>query len=216
VNIEPVEESLHEGCIDEWWFGWWVPGGAGGICGHRSDPVQRLLGYWWAWVAPGEKLLHIADWQIPMRTTDGLMKGELLWAEHVCEFPLEQWTVSNESRATAIDGPTDVKGLGYGMPTAIASDLEWYAVSPSVLLDEGHGYEQSGVVHGVVEVEGRSPFGLDEISAWRCHRWWTNGSDIPKMVMSRTSDREADVIFQTPEASLWTFSLDEHGWSQVM
>jgi hypothetical protein len=36
------------------------------------------------------------------------------------------------------------------------------------------------------------------------------------MVMLRTSDREADVIFQTPEASLWTFSLDEHGWSQVM
>ncbi|HAZ33870.1 MAG TPA: hypothetical protein DCY63_08495, partial [Acidimicrobiaceae bacterium] len=103
-----------------------------------------------------------------MRTTDGLMKGELLWAEHVCESPHEQWTVSNESRATAIDDPTDLKGLGYGMPTAIASDLEWYAVGPSVSFDEGHGYEQSGVVHGVVEVEGRSLVGLDEVSAWRC------------------------------------------------
>ena len=102
------------------------------------------------------------------------------------------------------------------MPTAIASDLEWYAVGPSVSFDEGHGYEQSGVVHGVVEVEGRSLVGLDEVSAWRCHRWWISGSDIPKMVMSRSSDRKADVIFQTPEASLWTFSLDEYGWSQVM
>ena len=40
------------------------------------------------------------------------------------------------------------------MPSAVAFDLEWYAAGPPVPLPAGDGYEQVGVVHGIVELPG--------------------------------------------------------------
>ena len=56
-----------------------------------------------------------------------LVKAPGLWAEHTCDAPMQQWTVANETYATALDDPDDALGRAYGVPTAMAFDLEWYA-----------------------------------------------------------------------------------------
>ena len=88
----------------------------------------------------------------------------------MCDAPMEQWTVANETYAAALDDPDEALGRAYGMPSAVAFDLEWYATGPPVTLPAGDGYEQDGVVHGIVELPG-GPLRLTEVPARRWHRW---------------------------------------------
>ena len=71
---------------------------------------------------------------------------------------MEQWTVGNETYAASFDDPEDALGRGYGIPTPIAFDLEWYATAAEQRLDAqpdmSTGYEQAGVVHGSIEILG--------------------------------------------------------------
>ena len=41
-------------------------------------------------------------------------QGRGLWAEHVCDAPMEQWTVANETYAAALDDPDEALGRAYG------------------------------------------------------------------------------------------------------
>ena len=68
---------------------------------------------------------------------------------------MEQWTVANETYAAALDDPDEALGRAYGTPSAVAFDLEWYAGGAAGGAPGGDGYEQAGVVHGVVELAGR-------------------------------------------------------------
>ena len=215
MDIEPADEGSHEGCIDEWWFGWWRPDGVAGLCGHRADERSRTLGYWWVWRVPGQPLLHISDWNVRMRSSLGLVKGELLWAEHLCESPHRQWTVSNESRAAAVDDPIEIARTGFGVPTPVASDLEWYATAGAASLDSGTGYQQVGVMHGVVEVLGRPTIEIEEVSAWRCHRWWPIGSEPSGGLFPRQSAQQVDAVIAGPEHSFMALGLTAEGWVEV-
>jgi hypothetical protein len=98
-----------------------------------------------------------------------------MWAEHTREAPMEQWTIGNETYAASLDDPDDALGRAYGDPTPIAFDLEWYATGTAVPLelspDMSIGYEQSGVVHGAIEILGEPTVELTEVSAQRWHRW---------------------------------------------
>ena len=150
-----------------------------------------------------------------MRSSPGLVKGELLWAEHLCESPHRQWTVSNESRAAAVDDPLEIARTGFGVPTPVASDLEWYATAGAVPLDSGTGYQQVGVMHGVVEVLGRSTIDLEEVSAWRCHRWWSVDGKPPSTLLPTRSDQEVDAVIAGPEQSHVALGLDADGWVEI-
>lgn len=164
---------------------------------------------------PGEPFLHISDWNVRMRSSEGLVKGELLWAEHLCESPHQQWTVSNESRASAFDDPLEIARTGFGDPTPVASDLEWYATAGTTPLDSGTGYQQLGVMHGVVEVLGRPTIEIEEVSAWRCHRWWPSSSEPPNTLFPRRSTERADAVIAGPEQSHVALGLDADGWVEI-
>ena len=69
-----------------------------------------------------------------------------------------------------LDDPGEALGRGYGTPSAVAFDLEWYATAPAVALGPGDGYRQDGVVHGIIELAG-GPLVLTEAPARRWHRW---------------------------------------------
>ncbi|MEI2421582.1 hypothetical protein V6O07_15005, partial [Arthrospira platensis SPKY2] len=71
-------------------------------------------------VEVGEPLVLLSEFELPIRAQRQVMKAEGLWAEHVCDAPLEQWTVSNEAMAVALDDPLDALGRAYGVPTSIA------------------------------------------------------------------------------------------------
>jgi hypothetical protein len=113
----------------------------------------------------------VHDTTLPVLRSDHhlLVKGEGMWAEHICESPFEQWTVTNETYASALDDPNDAWGRAYGTPTPIAFDLEWYATAPPEPIEGG--YRQDGEVHGLIEVGSGSV--AEVLRASRTHRWTT-------------------------------------------
>ena len=163
--------------IEEWVFAAWTADGALGlISGHRI--IGRIAWYWAALARAGHPLFHVVDFEAPVRSDPFIVKGEGLWAEHHCVAALEQWSVGNEAHASALDDPDEALGRAYGDPTPMAFDLEWYASSPPSPLEPAgdragieFGYEQRGVVHGLIELVTEPSIELVEIPAHRWHRW---------------------------------------------
>ncbi len=193
-------------------FAAWTGDGALGVwSGHRI--VGRVAWYWAALAREGFPLLHVLDGEVPMRANPFIIKGEQLWAEHVLEAPMEQWSIGNETYASALDDPDDALDSAYGMPTPIAFDLEWYAASsPTEIAD---GYVQEGVVHGALEVHGEPTIELAEVPARRWHRWRLDDRslapiDLPE-VLAHTGVRAP---FRFPDGADLDAVLSPSGWAR--
>lgn len=163
---DPADEAPHYGMVDEWIFAAWnADCTLGVVSGHR------LLGsrawYWSALVQAGEPLLHLTEFDVAVRRVDPfIVKAPQMWAEHQAIDPMKQWSIGNEAFFVALDDPTDAVGRAYGQPSPVAMDLEWYAqANPTAIAS---GYEQSGVVHGVIELMHQPNVELTEVPA---HRW---------------------------------------------
>ena len=167
-RLDPRHDRPHAGiAVEEWIFTcWFSDGSLGVVTGHRL--LGRRAWYWAAVARPGAPLLHVTEWDVPVRSDPLIVKAHGLWAEHVCDAPMEQWTVANETSASALDDPAEALGRAYGIPSPISLDLEWYATgAPSV---RGDGYAQEGVVHGTIELAA-GPLHLTEATGRRWHRW---------------------------------------------
>ena len=179
--MTPSDERPHLGSLhEEWTWSFWAPDASlGGVISYRLIGASNAW-YTWALARAGHPLLHVTEWDIPRRADPMLAKAQAMWAEFVCDAPMEQWTVGNETYAVELDDPAEALGRAYGTAVPIASDIEWYAVSPAVAINDG--YEQAGVVHGTVELtDGAVDFA--ELAAWRTHRW--SMAPLPPLVMPR-------------------------------
>jgi hypothetical protein len=171
-STAPVHDGRHPQTVEEWVFAaWTVDAQLGVISGHRI--VGSTAWYWAALARSGRPLLHITDYEVPVRADPFILKGEAMWAEHFCDDPMKQWSIGNETYAAALDDPDDALGRAYGIPTPIAFDLEWYATGEpaGLVVDGGAGYEQRGVVHGALDIFGEPRNELEEVLAHRWHRW---------------------------------------------
>lgn len=179
-----VDEFRHTcqqtpGWREEWAFWFWSHDGSiGGYTGITVVGEGRSTQYWAALVRRGEPLLQVCELHgPPLRVSPSLLlKAEGLWADHDCESPFGQWTVTNECFAVALEDPDEVYRRSYGVATPMALDLEWYAESsPSPV--EG-GYEQAGTAHAVVELADGELEG--EFLSRRTHRWgsWPWASEV--------------------------------------
>jgi len=224
--VEEFVDGRHSGAqIEEWIFAAWTPDASLGIIsGHRI--VGRKAWYWAALARSGLPLLHITDFDVAVRSDPFIVKGPALWAEHTCDAEMEQWTIGNETYASAIDDPEDALGKAYGHPTAIAFDLEWYATAPFTKLQPPGGpsswlgYEQRGVVHGTVDLIGESPLELVEIPAHRWHRWspedpagTTQGIE-PLMLPTAVAHTGVRAPFRFPDGSIIDLVLTSRGWAR--
>ncbi len=209
--------------VEEWVFAAWTADASlGVISGHRL--VDRTAWYWAALARAGRPLLHITDFDVPIRLADPfIVKGEAMWAEHTRESPMEQWTVGNETYAASLDDPEDALGRAYGVPTPIAFDLEWYATgSPSALAltaDMCTGYEQPGVVHGAIEILGEPTVELVEAPAHRWHRWTTGPTHDaarsgfgPLVLPEAVAHTGVRAPFRFPDGSSSDLVLTRSGW----
>lgn len=168
--VSSGDEAPHPAAaVEEWLVTLWSPAAdLGLIQGFRRFGPRRLGWHWAALARASRPLLHVAEWEVPLRQDPLLAKAPQLWGEWTCDAPFEQWTIGTESYAAALERPQDALGRAYGVPTPVAWDLEWYAtgeVEPVV-----SGYRQSGVIHGVVELE-EGPLDLTEVPSLRWHRW---------------------------------------------
>ena len=89
----------------------------------------------------------------------------------------------------------------------------WYATATAT--DVEHGYTQTGVVHGVIEVLGDPTIDLAEIPAARWHRWV--GADDPPLppvgfppAIAHTGLRAP---FRFPDGTVADLVLTPTGWS---
>ncbi len=188
----------------------WTPDGrAGVISGHRI--LGRRAWYWAALAAPDGRVFHVLDGDVPVRADPFIVKGEALWAEHTCDAPMEQWSIGNETYAAALDDRAEALGRAYGEPTAIGFDLEWYATaSPTAVAD---GYEQPGVVHGVVDLAGAPRTELVEVPAHRWHRWRMDDASLdPVTLPSAGAHRGAWAAFGFPDGTSADWVVTPEGW----
>ncbi|MBA3286980.1 MAG: hypothetical protein H0U21_03000 [Acidimicrobiia bacterium] len=210
MALDPVVDDGRHGdaAVEEWVFTTWaVDLSIGAVSGHRV--TGRTAWYWAAVVRPGQPLLHVAEWEVPVRAEPGLVKAHGLWAEHVCDAPMEQWTISNETFAAGLDDPGDAIGRAYGVPTAVAFDLEWYAAAPPVARIDG--FEQAGVVHGVIELPGAARH-LTETPARRWHRW---GDELaPLELPNAYAHTDLRAVFAFPDGFVANWALTPDGFRQ--
>ncbi len=205
-----ADEMRHaDAAAEEWVFtAWTADGTVGLVSGLR---VTGSASWYWAALARADRaLLHVTDWSVPPRADPLLVKGHGLWAEHTCDAPMEQWTVANETYATALDDPGDALDRAYGVPTALSWDLEWYAVAPPVWHHTPAGYEQAGVVHGVVELPDGAGFELREVPAHRWHRWGAALAPVPLPGAVAHHGRRA--VFGFPDGTVADWVLTPDGW----
>jgi len=206
----------HDATVEEWVFAAWTTDATlGVISGHRI--VGRTAWYWAALARVGRPLLHVTDFEVPVRSDPFIVKGQALWAEHFCDAPLEQWSVGNETYASAMDDPDDALGRAYGTPTAIAFDLEWYATAaPTVFrvadASSGGGYEQVGVVHGTIDLHGESRIDLAEIPAHRWHRWSDHAGLDPVSLPASVAHTGVRAPFAFPDGGVSDLVLTSGGW----
>ena len=191
TDARAAEGRHADAMVEEWVFAAWTPDAElGVISGHRV--VGRTAWYWAALARSGRPLLHITDFEVPVRADPFIVKGEALWAEHTCDDPMRQWSIGNETYASAIEHPDEALGRAYGDPTPIAFDLEWYATGPPSPLEPAGdrasidaGYEQVGVVHGSIEILGEPRLELVEVPARRWHRWTSGPTGFAPLDIAR-------------------------------
>ena len=208
-------EGRHAGTVEEWLFAAWSSTGELGLLsGHRI--VGRTAWYWAALARARRELLHVADFDVPVRRDPFVVKGEALWAEHTCDAPFEQWSIGNETYAAALSDPAEAVGRAYGTPTPIAFDLEWYATGDAVDLPDG--YSQQGVVHGAVEILGEPPLEVEEIPAARWHRWVEADPSDPRAMgpvefPAAVAHTGLRAPFRFPDATVADLVLTPTGWA---
>ena len=207
--------------VEEWVFAaWTVDAAVGVISGHRI--VGRTAWYWSALARQGAPLLHVVDFTVPVRADPFIVKGEALWAEHTCDDPMKQWSIGNETYASAIDDADEALGLAYGDPTPIVFDLEWYATAPASPLEPvgdraalDNGYEQVGVVHGAIEIFGEPRLEVAEIPAHRWHRWTTDASGFGPLALPEVrAHGGVRAPFAFPDGSISDLVLTPEGWAR--
>lgn len=210
LTWSPADEFPHvDASIDEWVFAAWEPDGTAGLLsGHRL--LGPVAWYWTAVVQEGYPLLHLTEWDVKVRADPFVVKAPEMWAEHHCVATMRQWSIGNEAHASALDPPADALGRGYGMPTPMATDLEWYAIGGATAV--GDGFEQVGVVHGEVELLDRPHIEFVEVPA---HRWrrWTDADRLDPVrfepVVAHTGLRAP---FAFPDGATADLVLTPGGW----
>lgn len=211
---------------DEWLFVAWAPDASCGvISGHRL--IGKRAWYWSAHVRAGYRLLTLDEWEVSVRPDPMVVKAPEMWAEHICEVPLQQWSIGNEAYFVELDSPDEAKGRAYGIPRPTAFDLEWYATGNPIPLDElaaharrpnqqtsVNGFGQAGVVHGTIEVLDRDPVELVEAPAFRWRRWSASTALPPVRVSPVVAHTGLRSVFAFPDGSMTDWVLNTDGWHE--
>lgn len=121
---------------------------------------------------PHRQLVAVLDHDVPFRSNPLELRTAGLWADHVCETPLDHWTLGLEAFAVGIDDPLELYGRQLGDRVALGFDLEWETDGPVLARDGGpgvEGYEIPCRVHGEVLV-GHEVIDFEGVGS-RDHRW---------------------------------------------
>jgi hypothetical protein len=155
---------------ERWSFEFFTDAGLGGYVVVTLWP-HRQAAWYWAWLVGdgGDGPVAVLDDDAPLPRPAGSLelRTEGLWADHVCETPLEHWTIGNEAFGVRFDDPDEALGRQRGERVPLGFDLEWETDRPAVA--RADGYAVPCLVHGLVLV-GQDRLAVDGWG-WRHHHW---------------------------------------------
>ena len=138
-----------------------------------ARPATARAGFLAAVLRPDEAPVVLAEDDIELPPRRWELRTSGLWAECVCETPLEHWSYGLESFALVIADPAELLGRAVGDRLPLGWELEFEARDEATW-EATDAYGQDGEVHGVVLL------GRDEVEvSLACARrhWW--GLDPP-------------------------------------
>lgn len=125
-------------------------------------------------VGPHRPLLAVIDHDVPLRSSPMEVRTHGLWADHVCETPLDHWTLGLEAFAVSLDDPEDLTVDARGDLVPLGLDLEWETEGPITAIGTmTPGYHLPCRVTGEILL-GTAAIDLDAVG-WRDHRWGPTG-----------------------------------------
>jgi hypothetical protein len=157
---------------EAWTFEFFTGEGVGGYVTVTLLPALGRAWYWAYLVGDGDGPVAVIDDEVPAPRSSGSLelRTEGLWADHICETPLEHWTVANEAFGVRFDDPDEAYGRMRGDLVPLGYDLEWETAGPARVVGRA-GYSFPCRVHGDVLV-GTDRHQVDGWG-WRDHRWGT-------------------------------------------
>jgi hypothetical protein len=183
------------------------------------------VAWWWTYlVKPDSPLVAVRDHQVALPRGGLEIRADGLWAELVCETPLEHWSIGLEAFGVAFDDRAEAWRREWGDRLAVGLDLEWEALGPPVPGPgpgpAGAGYVQAGRVIGTVlldeeRIEVDRP-GL-RARSWGVSDWWAvaegGSSDLPVVGHWAASLEPGGgfIVFGPSDADLVEVSADPQG-----
>jgi hypothetical protein len=172
--VPRADERPHRPGTDPDWEESWQfdfvtrDGSLGGFVRLALRPGEGSAWYWAYLAGPHRSVVVVRDHELavpPARTLE--VRGPGLWAQVICETPLDHWSAGLEAAGVALDDPAEGLRGERGDPVPLGLDLEWEATgSPA---PEQVGYAQPATVHGEVLLGAQR---LDvEASGFWAHRW---------------------------------------------
>ena len=105
--------------------------------------------------------------QIPALSQYLEFRAEGIWAQHVCETPLEHWSIGLEAFGVSLETVEDAMGDQWGNRTGVGLDLEWERADNPQKTDIG--FRQRCSVTGEVLIDQE----VIDLNAegWRSRSW---------------------------------------------
>jgi hypothetical protein len=142
----------------------------GGWAGLTLLPNVGTAWYHGFLVGPGRQIVAVIDTEVPVPDRSLEIRTTGLWATHICETPLDHWTIGLEAFAVGVEDPEELYGRQHGDQVPLGFDLEWEAVAPVEEAADGiETYRQECRVSGEV-LAGTEQIDLDGRGT-RSHRW---------------------------------------------
>ncbi|MHB8670351.1 MAG: DUF7064 domain-containing protein [Acidimicrobiales bacterium] len=166
---------------ESWYFDFATADGAlGGYVRLGLVPGTGRAWYWAHLVREGLALVAVRDHDVALPPEGGGLevRAEGLWAELVCETPLEHWSLGLEAFGVELEDPAEAYRGERGMRVPFGLDLEWEGLCRPYPYPGVTRYEQPCTVHGTVLVgDERIEFdGFGERDhSWGPRDWWAFG-----------------------------------------
>jgi hypothetical protein len=173
VPIDPIDDLPHRqesSLVEQWQFDFWSPEhDLGGWTHFAYDWSSRKAWYVTALLGVDRRLVLVVDpkLSIPQLSQYLEFRAEGIWAQHVCETPLEHWTVGLEAFGVTLETAEDAMGNQWGKRTGVGLDLEWERIEDTEETDTG--FRQRCSVSGEVLIDEEA-FDLD-VEGWRSRSW---------------------------------------------
>lgn len=185
-----------------------VDGAVGCTVRLALRPAERRA-RWWTYVSrPGGGPVTVRDHDVVAPRDARLeIRADGLWAELVCETPLEHWGIGLEAFGVRLDDPQDARRGEVGHRLPVGLDLEWEREGPPTPARwpggwRAAGFVQAGRLHGeILLAEERLAFDGPSVRlrAWGPPPWppgwaWSPPADGPAVTAVPAWDGPPDVV----------------------